>query len=189
MRASAAAALCGIGMVAFAGGCAADGNDASWREGVNSPDGRIRLEFALVSDETRARALRYQVTFAGRPVILDSPLQVDLVDGTVLGVDCTVEDWKTTTERTEYRQVPGKRRRVIDSYSEGVLKLRELAKPNRRWRIVCRACNDAAAATSLRPGHRLLQDGNWATVAANAGKRQQPANGDSSGAGDHDRRG
>lgn len=111
---------------------------------VLSPDGRIRIAVSIHSGVPS-----YRVTFNGRDVILDSPLQVDLADGTTLGANSTVEDQHVTKINEEYRQFPGKRSHVVNRCSESVIAFsehsREAAKPARRWQLVVRAYDDGVA--------------------------------------------
>ena len=111
---------------------------------VASPDGRIRVDVVV-----RDGVPKYRVTFNGRDVILDSPLQGDLADGTTLGANCTIEDQRATKLNEEYRQFPGKRSHVVNRCSESVISfsehLREATKPARRWQLVVRAYDDGVA--------------------------------------------
>src|SRR5262249_35817224 len=81
--------------------------------GVTSPDGRSRIEFDLQATEKAASVPKLRVTFGGRPVLLPSPLQVNLADGTRLGADSAIESSETGAIHAEYRQHPGKRSRMV----------------------------------------------------------------------------
>ena len=117
---------------------------------VVSPDARVGIGVdTLRSDTAAAGVPHYRVTFNGRDVILDSPLRVDLADGTMLGANCTIEGQRTTNVREVYRQFPGKRSHVVNRCSESVISFlehpRDAAKPARRWQLVVRAYDDGVA--------------------------------------------
>ena len=86
-----------------------------------------------------------RVTFKGRPVLLPSPVQIELADGVRLGTDTVVESSTNAEVQSEFRQHPGKRSRVVDRCREVVIHLRERAMPSRRWQIVLRAYDDGVA--------------------------------------------
>ena len=108
---------------------------------VDSPDGRLRFELLVGADDPP----RFRVAYRGRAVTLDSPLGVDLADGSSLGAGSTIEKVERRSFREAYDQFPGKRRRVEDRGSEIVVALRERAGPRRRWEVVARAYDDGAA--------------------------------------------
>jgi len=109
-----------------------------------SPDGRVRIDVAVKSG-----APNYRVTLNGRDVILDSPLQVDLADGTTLGANCTIEGQRANDIHEEYHQYPGKRSHVVNRCSESVISFsehpRDAEKPARRWQLFIRAYDDGVA--------------------------------------------
>jgi alpha-glucosidase len=111
---------------------------------VTSPGGRNRAEFFLTPSGGGSRP-RFRVSFDGRPVVLPSPLGVDLADGPGLGDDTVIESSRTRTIDETYAQFPGKRSRVVDRCSEAVVSLRERAAPGRRWQVLLRAFDDGIA--------------------------------------------
>jgi alpha-glucosidase len=158
-------ALGGIGCLALASVRASDEGNAPQPVGVASPDGCVRAEVLLRATSEGAAVPHYRVTLNGCPVILDSPLQVDLADGSTLGTDCTIESCKTTTLHAEYEQRPGKRSHIVDHCAEVIMSLRERAKPSRRWQLVIRAYDDGIALRYVLPA----QDG-WPSLVL-AGER------------------
>lgn len=160
-----AIALCGFSSSTLASVWAADEKSAPTPVGIASPDGHVRAEVLLKATDEGAAVPHYRVTLGGRPVILDSPLQVDLADGSTLGTDCTIESCQTRALHAEYEQRPGKRSHVVDRCSEAVISLRERAKPSRRWQLVVRAYDDGIALRYLFPA----QDG-WSSLVL-AGER------------------
>ncbi len=131
---------------------------------VLSPDGRIRIAVSI-----HGAVPSYRVTFNGRDVIVDSPLQVDLADGTTLGANSTVEDQYVTKINEEYRQFPGKRSQVVNRCSESVIFFsehpRDATKPLRRWQLVVRAYDDGIAFR-----YRFPKQEGWTELAV-AGER------------------
>lgn len=144
MRTLVTAAFWGAAVLASAGPGTTSAPTSPWGEALRSPDGHIRLEL-LLADDLHGLGLRYRVVFDGHPVILDSPLELVLADGTSLGTDCAVESWKASPIHVEYSQIPGKRSRVVDACMEGTLVLRERAGAGRSWQVVCRVYDDAVA--------------------------------------------
>jgi len=132
---------------------------------VDSPDGRIRVEVLVDASGPAAVVPQYRVTFQGRPVLMSSPLRIDLADGTRIGARSLIEGTRTRSIDTRYRQYPGKRSLVVDRCSEAVIALRERGEPERRWELVVRAYDDGAALRYQFP----RQDG-WADLAI-AGER------------------
>lgn len=111
---------------------------------VASPDGNIRAEVTL--DTTgKAAVPQVRITYKDRPILMNSPLQVELADGIVLGMNAVIEDSKTLTIHNEYRQYPGKRSKGIDHCTEAVITLRQNEPSPRRWQLVVRAYDDGAA--------------------------------------------
>ncbi|MDB5293609.1 MAG: glycoside hydrolase [Phycisphaerales bacterium] len=109
---------------------------------VVSPDGRVGIDVSLGA---AGGALQYQVSFNGRPVILDSPMRVELGEGDTLGADCAIERVETKALDNTYTQFPGKRSRVTDRCSEAAISIRENRAKARRWQLVVRAYDDGVA--------------------------------------------
>lgn len=112
---------------------------------ATSPDGQLRIEFALRKAGEVADAPHYRVTFRDIKVIGYSRLAVELVGGTGLGGSCQVEAVDARSVREEYTQVTGKRRAVIAKAEELVVRLREAAAPRRTWEVVLRAFDNGVA--------------------------------------------
>ena len=112
---------------------------------ATSPDRNVRAEISLDSHGGQASIPHISVSFRGRPVVLASPLGVDLVDGARLGGNSIVEGVTTRSFDKTYTQFPGKRGRVVDHGSEVVVKLREVGSSARQWEVIVRAYDDGAA--------------------------------------------
>jgi alpha-glucosidase len=137
--------MCFLGTSAAVAGGADDGQSSKSPIVATSPNGRIRAELSLERSGAQASVPHIRVSFRGRPVALPSPLGVNLLDVTGLGIGSTVEGATMRSFDDTYTQFPGKRSRVVDHGSEVVVKLRELAAPSRRWEVIIRAYDDGAA--------------------------------------------
>jgi alpha-glucosidase len=113
--------------------------------GVRSPNGRIRLEFALQRHRQAESVPCYRVFFHEQPVIQTSHLRIDLEDAPPLGGPCVLETVQTHSRHATYTQFPGKRRQVVNHYTEAVVTLRERTPPRRQWELVLRAYDDGVA--------------------------------------------
>src|SRR5262245_21255901 len=125
-----------------------------------SPNGQVRIEFALQRDQETEAVPHWLVYFKDRPIILTSRLAVELAETRRLGGTCVIESVETNSRRAEYDVFPGKRRRILDQYTETVVALRETAPPGRRWEVALRAYDDGAALRYRFPA----QDG-WPALA------------------------
>ena len=137
--------LSALSLLPFGAPCARGEVISSEPAEAASPDGQCRIELLVGKVEQAPGAPMLRVTFKGRPVLLHSPVQIELADGVRLGTDTIVESSTSTTIQTEFRQHPGKRSRVVDRCRETVIQLRERAMPSRRWEIILRAYDDGVA--------------------------------------------
>jgi alpha-glucosidase len=112
---------------------------------AHSPNGQVRIEIVLHRRREAESVPHWRVYFKDRPIILTSHLGVDLVGAPSLGGPCVIESVETNSRRAEYIVFPGKRRRVLDHYTESVVALREIAPPGRRWEVALRAYDDGVA--------------------------------------------
>jgi alpha-glucosidase len=126
---------------------------------VTSPDARVAIEVFVDGVRAARHPLLYRVTFRSRPVLEDSPLGVDLADGTTLGGDCEIEGSKTEAINNSYRQYPGKRSVVVDRCNETMIQVRERGTPRRVWQLLVRASDDGIA---LR--YRFPKQDGWSSL-------------------------
>jgi alpha-glucosidase len=136
---------CFVGPNLAVAGSGGDGAVANSPVVVTSPDGCLRAEVSLGKAGGQDSVPHISVSLRGRPVALPSRLGIDLADGTTLGGGSAVEGVATRDFNETYNQFPGKRSRVVDHGSEAVVRLRELAPPERRWELVVRVYDDGAA--------------------------------------------
>lgn len=127
-----------------------------------SPDGNVRIELALEPHGEGAKKMvpTYRVSFRGRPVVLPSRLEVDMINGPDLGTDTVIESVATLQIDESYRQFPGKRSKVTNRCQETTVKFREKSEPGRNWSVILRAYDDGAALRYVFPA----QEG-WQTLA------------------------
>lgn len=112
---------------------------------VRSPNGRVRLEFALQRHGETESVPCYRVYFKDQPVIQTSPLAIDLENAPSLGGPCTLESVRTHSRHDAWTMFPGKRSQVVNHYTEAVVTLRERTPPQRHWELILRAYDDGAA--------------------------------------------
>jgi alpha-glucosidase len=118
---------------------------AAPRVTIPSPDGRVRIELALQQAGDTALVPHYRVLLGDTEIVGPSRLGVVLDDGTALGGPCEIDKIETRSHRESYTQFPGKRREVRNHCTETIVRLRETAKPGRKWEVVLRAYDDGAA--------------------------------------------
>lgn len=157
--------LCLLGCLAAGTIAAGDEPASTSRVVVTSPDDSVRVEVSLDGEGGQGPALRYSVSFRGRPVVLPSQLGIDLADGPPLGVGSIIEGVQRRSIDETYTQSPGKRRRVVNHCVEAVIALRERDAPARRWEVIVRAYDDGAAFR-----YRIPAQEGWTRLAV-AGER------------------
>ncbi len=104
-------------------------------ERVESPDGRVAVEFVLESDGAPA----YAISFLGKPVVLESRLGFEpgLTNGFQIGKS------SSSSHHGEWTNNFGERRIVPDNYRELEVELK--GKTGEQMRIILRAYNEGAA--------------------------------------------
>jgi alpha-glucosidase len=137
---------------------------------VVSPDGRVVISFALKSNPQPylpgVRAY-YRVTYAGVPVLTDSPLGLDFEGAPPLDHDLEIAGTDRQSHDATWTNSFGARRETPDHYNQLRVSLREKSAPNRRINIVFRAYNEGAAFRYFLPQQPAL--GKFTLVAENTG--------------------
>ncbi|NHC13659.1 glycoside hydrolase family 97 catalytic domain-containing protein [Motilibacter deserti] len=105
---------------------------------VTSPDGLLALAVS-----TDAGRLTYEVTRAGRSLVLPSALGLRLTDGTTLGSDVTVTGTSSRASDTTWRPVWGADPTVRDDFRELTVGFRQA--DGRTFNLVVRAYDDGVA--------------------------------------------
>jgi hypothetical protein len=94
---------------------------------LKSPDGRLSLRFRLSADGEP----RYELTYAGRPVIRESGLGVELKGAASLTAAFVAADVKESAKDETWETVWGEVRRVRCNYRELAVTLRQRAEKER----------------------------------------------------------
>lgn len=111
---------------------------------LTSPSGRIEVTLSVPDDATSA--LRYTVTKAGRPIVRDSALALELKDGPSVGQGgFTILGTRPAEIREAWRRVWGKRADVRNHANELTVQLREAKAPGRTIHYTFRAYDDGVA--------------------------------------------
>ncbi|HEV2687563.1 MAG TPA: glycoside hydrolase family 97 N-terminal domain-containing protein, partial [Bryobacteraceae bacterium] len=113
---------------------------------LKSPDGQV------VFDLSASGGVRYRVAYQNHPVILESPIAVELADGVTLGPGAAVESSETHEVNETYTQPIGKRSQIVNHYRETVITFRQ--RDALRWQLVVRAYDDGVAFRYRFPGNQ-----------------------------------
>ena len=125
------------GLFALAMACASTLFGAT--ETVTSPDGTVAVS---VSD---TNGLRYQVTFDGKPVIVDSRLGLDFSGGISMGRNPRITNASRADHDSTWENAFGQRRKVRDHYRELTVALRETSDAPSRLNLIVRAYDQGVA--------------------------------------------
>jgi len=128
---------------------------------INSPDGRIRIEFAIIADERISGAsgqLVYSVYFNGVPLIEDSGLSLGLGDGLRLGANVRIDRATPGSGLDDYNEVWGKTSHVHDPWNSLAVDVSEPGPHGRRMTIEARAYDDALAFRYVLPEQPNLHE-------------------------------
>jgi len=107
---------------------------------VQSPDGAIEMTIAA-----NGGALTYEVSFRGKPVILSSPLGLELEHAPVLGAAVRIAASSTGAVDETYSMPHGRSNPVRNLCHTLTLDLEETAAPARKLTLEARAYNDGVA--------------------------------------------
>jgi alpha-glucosidase len=131
----------------------------STSESLKSPDGQIVATFKIQSSESAGGgALRYSVSFHGKPLVEDSGMTLNLRGQPPLGTNVTIENASRSAQDSTYRLVTGKTSLVRDYYNSLRLELGETEGMRRRMTIEARAYDDAVAFRYVVPEQRTVRD-------------------------------
>jgi alpha-glucosidase len=122
---------------------------------VTSPNGRARIALGLSS----RGALAYSVTWAGKPVVLDARLAMDLVQGGRLGDGLRVAEVTRRSVDERYPFVSGRQREGRNRCEEATVGFEETSAAGRRLQVVIRAYDDGIAFRYVLPKQPALEHG------------------------------
>lgn len=108
---------------------------------LTSPDGKVEI----VVGSNAERQPTYAVSFGGKPVIVPSPLGLDLDKGGRLSFNLEVKGSRQTSADSTYKLISGKVSTARDHYNELVVDLEEREGSHRKLQLVFRAYDDGVA--------------------------------------------
>jgi alpha-glucosidase len=126
---------------------------------VTSPDGNLSLSLRLEAKPQPYLAgerLYYRVDYKGAPVLVDSPLGLDLAEAEALDHGFEVVGTSTRSNDTTWENDFGALKTVPDTFNELVVSLREKAAPNRRLDVVVRAYDGGVAFRYVLPKQEAI---------------------------------
>ncbi len=112
---------------------------------VESPNGQIRIEFALRDSSNERSVASYSVFFGAKPLIERASLGMQLAPDGRFGRDLRILRVERRDKDERYPVFPGKASSARDHYSEITILLQENKKPQRRVDLIFRAYDDGAA--------------------------------------------
>ncbi len=144
---------------ALAASCRKPGGRAAASYSVASPDGSLSIALSIASKPRPylpGERPYYRVTYKGAPVLVDSPLGLDIHGGPALDRDLEVVGVEKRSEDARWENPFGAQRVVPDKYNELVVALRERAEPRRRLDIALRAYDEGVAFRYVLPEQEAL---------------------------------
>jgi len=121
---------------------------------LNSPDGRLSLNFSIHPDQHSSAdngPLVYSLKFMGKQILDDSSLALDLEGGDPLGEKVHITDTRMGDGVDDFRLANARTNSVHEVYRSLTLQLEEGAAPMRRFTVEARAYNDGIAFRYLVP--------------------------------------
>ena len=112
---------------------------------VQSPDGRIRLSFALETIGGQTKCPVYSITYRGRPILASSRLGFDLESGEKIDDEMEILSFSAVSRDTIWHPVYGERSTIRDHYNELTIRLRQITEPHYRMDIRFRCYNAGVA--------------------------------------------
>jgi alpha-glucosidase len=139
-----------------------------------SPDGQLKIAFQTLSPPAPAPGgrgggrgtvpapagaqLQYHVTFHGRPLVDNSPIQVDLEGARPLGGDMKIVFSTPSSTDETYKLVAGRAGTVRNRYKALAIDLEENSGTRRRLRVEARAYDDGVAFRYIVPDQPAIRE-------------------------------
>jgi alpha-glucosidase len=120
---------------------------------VQSPDGAVEMTITA-----NGGSLAYSVSFRGKPVVLSSPLGLDLEGAPALGAAVRIAATRAGTVDETYSMLHGKANPVRNFCHTVALDLEETAAPARKLTLEARAYNDGVAFRYVVPAQPGLAE-------------------------------
>lgn len=125
---------------------------------VVSPDGLLQLSFSVSNDEPQKGQLVYDVNFRGKPVLVHSPLGLDIQDQRPLGANVEIVSSVPPSKVDETYTIPaGKSNPVRNFYNTISVELREPGDFSRHFSIEARAYDDGVAFRYMIPDQSMIK--------------------------------
>lgn len=137
---------------------------------VSSPDGKLSVSFGLKAHTQpylMGERAYYRVSYKGKPVLIDSPLGLDLKGSDAMEKDFEVVKTERASHDSSWENAFGAKRHVPDHYNQVIVSLREKRQPGRRMDIIFRAYNEGIAFRYVLPAQEHL--GKFALASENTG--------------------
>lgn len=128
---------------------------------LTSPDGHMRIDFAVVSNGNSSSAaghLVYSLCFNGKPLLQNSGLSLSFAGGPPLGQNVSIVKATHGSGVDSYREPAGKTSRVQDAYNSLAVMVREPSWPGRSLIIQARAYDGAVAFRYVVPRQHGMND-------------------------------
>ncbi len=125
---------------------------------LSSPNGQLQISFSVLRDGTQKSQLVYDVAFRGKPVLVHSPLGMDVQDQEALGTNVEIVSSTAPSKVDETYTIPaGKSNPVRNFYNAISIELHEPGNVGRTFSIEARAYDDGVAFRYLVPDQRVLK--------------------------------
>ncbi|HEV2500878.1 MAG TPA: glycoside hydrolase family 97 protein [Terriglobia bacterium] len=125
---------------------------------VTSPDGKVAVGFELknLSSATGERAY-YHVSYAGQPVLVDSPLGIEFTGAPALDHDFSIVSTSMISHDSSWQDPINTDLNVRDRYHQLTVHLREREAPHRRLDVIFRAYDAGVAFRYFLPKQPALE--------------------------------
>jgi len=122
-----------------------------------SPDGQVKLTVELKILDGAAGCPVYQVAYRGQPVLAESRLGLELVEGP-FQQGFVLQKQQTQAHDSTWTPVNGERAKIRDHYQELTIELQEAEAPRRTLLITFRAYNEGVALHYTLPQQAQLKE-------------------------------
>lgn len=124
---------------------------------VTSPDGKLSASFELKSaPDTSGNRAYYRVDYAGRPVLVDSPLGIEFADAPALNHGFAIVSAGMVSRDSSWRDRINTDLVVRDKYNQLTVRLRERQAPHRSLDVIFRAYDAGVAFRYVLPKQPTL---------------------------------
>ena len=111
---------------------------------LKSPNGKVVVRFELKTFGETQGCPTYSVSYAGRPVLAESRLGLELSIGSLAG-NFQIISQQTSASDLTWKPLFAERETIRDHFNQAVIDLSQTTPPQRRWRLTFRAYDEGAA--------------------------------------------